>query len=241
MKEKELPSDGRWLEYIQELVNDEWHQSGYMKAKVELQLAGSNVKGKLTEVVLIAKVRQGLQYRLGQISFKGGTQFTNDQLRAAFPSKDNALFNVEEFRKGLENLRFMYGERGYVSFTSIPDLVFDDESRRISVAIELDEHIQYFISDVTFLGVTPEQERLLRQDEAFLPGAPFNASLIECIAERYSSLPKLQNLLEQMRIRQHSDGRMSLLLDFRPCPTAPDDWEGRDSEARPELRRTAKD
>jgi outer membrane protein insertion porin family len=42
-------------------------------------------------------------------------------LRHLFPIKDGDIISREKIGKGLENLRKVYGQFGYINFTSVPD------------------------------------------------------------------------------------------------------------------------
>ena len=81
-------------------------------------------------MALSFQVEEGLQYTLGEITFKNNKVISDvAALRGLFPINDGDIFSREKIAKGLENLRKAYGDRGYINFTSVPDTKFDDEKK----------------------------------------------------------------------------------------------------------------
>jgi len=53
--------------------------------------------------------------------------------------EDDDISSREKITKGLDNLRKMYGELGYLHFVSVPDTRFDDAKKLIYLDIDVDE------------------------------------------------------------------------------------------------------
>ena len=77
---------------------------------------------------------------------------TDDFMRSRFLIKDGEVFSRERIANGLENLRKVYGERGYLNYTGVPSTKFDDKKRTISVVVALDSGKRFYISNIDVLG-----------------------------------------------------------------------------------------
>ena len=80
-------------------------------------------------VDITVPVEEGERYRLKQITFTGNKTITNTAvLRRQFRMKDGDIFNTDMVRKGLEDLRKVYGALGYINFTAVPDTKIDERT-----------------------------------------------------------------------------------------------------------------
>jgi outer membrane protein assembly factor BamA len=110
---------------------------------------------------------------MGDLRFSKSSILSEEELRALFPLKKGELFMTNKVRKGLDNLRVAYVERGYLNFMALPDTLIDDQSHVVNLRIELDEGMQYRIGRVFVFGFTPAiEERIharLKTGEVFAP------------------------------------------------------------------------
>ena len=172
-----------------ERVRDEYQQKGYFKALVQDPKTKirdtSGVKwyfpfrskaGKAVDITM--PVEEGDRYRLKEIKFTGYKAINNvAALRRAIPMKDGDIFNVESMRKGLKNLRDLYGEGGYINFTPVPNTEIDDEHKLISVTFDLDEGAQFFVRRIEFQGNTTTRDKVIRRELPLEEGGVYNKKL----------------------------------------------------------------
>jgi len=84
---------------------------GYFKADVSLKDVRSVDPIGGTIAVTLA-IKEGQQYQLKQITFSGNMALPASQLRQQFEIADGAVFDVEQIRKGLEQIRKLYFRPG---------------------------------------------------------------------------------------------------------------------------------
>jgi hypothetical protein len=101
------------------------------------------------------EVNPGTLYMLGEITFKNTKVFTHDQLRSQFPSESGEHFNATELGKGLENLKNLYGVKGYANFAAIPKLQFDEVRHIVGLVIDVDEGRPVRFGNLRLEGVEP--------------------------------------------------------------------------------------
>jgi outer membrane protein assembly factor BamA len=78
-------------------------------------------KKLLSHLLSFVHVRKNPQYRLGRIIFKNIRVFLDSaKLRDLFPVKDGEIFDREKIAEGLENLRTVSGEYGYINYIGVP-------------------------------------------------------------------------------------------------------------------------
>jgi len=101
----------------------------------------------------------GQQYRLKEISFsvypEKALAFSTSELRQSFPIKDEEIFDTEKIRTGLEKLRELYANSGYINFTPVPNTYPDDQMGTISLRVDMDEGVQFRVGALMLDGVEP--------------------------------------------------------------------------------------
>jgi outer membrane protein insertion porin family len=128
-------------------VKAAFQSSGYSKAQVYTDARVLTSSPDNERVAVAVHVDEGQQYRLEQIRFRNNQAIGNvEVLRKLFPIRDGDLFDRAAIGKGLENLRFAYGQLGYINLTSVPDTQFSEERQTISLDIDLDEGKQFVVS-----------------------------------------------------------------------------------------------
>lgn len=162
---------------LEERIRDLYQQYGFFKALITRDASGAK-DSQIRPAPIVYKVEEGPRYRLGAIRFEKGKAFAPVALRPLFPIQAGEIFNVDKIRRGLENLRRLYGSRGYINFTPFPDTSVDDVNGTVSLTIDLDEGAQYRVGKVTFLGGSPRLRERLNKDWKLPANAPYNTDYI---------------------------------------------------------------
>ena len=95
-------------------------------------------------------IKEGQQYQLKQITFSGNKELSASLLRQQFEA-DGDVFDVEQIRKGLEEIRKLYALRGYINFTPVPNTE-PDEDRAVTPKIDCDEGKQFHFGKLVVAG-----------------------------------------------------------------------------------------
>ena len=212
--------DGGWLDEIQEIdVRGAWQERGYFQVKVSAKADIETGGPELAWATVTIRVDEGLQYRLGKLTFSVGTVFPQETLRKLIPLREGDIFNIEKIRLGLEALARLYGSKGYIDFTSAPDTDIDKSRQRISLMLWLDEQRQYRIGKVEVLGLNRKLERRLKSK--LRPGEPFNYKAVdEFFKMNKAVLPADASTAWDMSMKRDMKNNMvDLLFDFRACPS----------------------
>jgi|ERR1017187_2577165 hypothetical protein len=137
-------------------------------------------------------------------------------LRDLFPLKDGEIFSRKEIAKGLDNLRFAYGQLGYVNFTAIPNTRINEEGQTISLEVDVDEGKQFSVSSMRILGLDDH----LLEDSPLRPGNIYNQRLARLFVQEHAP-SSLADTSPDSRIHLQLDegaGTLAIAFDFRDCP-----------------------
>lgn len=129
---------------------------GYDQAVVDEPKISFPTQGERKGMARVTvKVKQGAQYRLGEIHFQKATIFPSIQLRNLFPLRRGDLFNVGKIQHGLEDLRKLYETKGYVNFAAVPETSLDESRRTIDLFVDIDEGKPYNFGQLRLEGIEP--------------------------------------------------------------------------------------
>jgi hypothetical protein len=201
-----------------ERVRRAWQDRGYFQVEVNGD-AGLTSRGGDRGISLSVHVDEGPQFRLGGISFQRNNVITNiNALRGQFPIENGAVFSRSKVAEGLDNLRKVYGQVGYLNYTGVPNTKIDAEKRRIYVVVDIDEGKQFYVDEVKVVGLDDAGRRTLLKESALQSGNIYNARLDELFLGTIKSLfPDCGcNEVKHNQIDERR-GTVILTYDLRSC------------------------
>ena len=126
---------------------------GYFKSAVTASTQQLLDRNSTHQFAVTFDIDAGPRYRLGHITFKGNHAISDPKaLRDLFPLRDGSILDRTTLAKGLENLRYAYGELGYINFTSVPSTTFNDEKKLASLEIDMEEGKKFYVSSIDIVG-----------------------------------------------------------------------------------------
>ncbi|HUO60402.1 MAG TPA: outer membrane protein assembly factor BamA [Candidatus Acidoferrales bacterium] len=160
--------------------------------------------GKVVDITV--PVEENDRYRLKEITFTGNKAIQNNAaLRKLFKIKDGEWFNRSVIGKGLEEMRKAYGTLGYINFTPVPDTIFDEEHKTITLKIDVDEGKQFFVRRIEFEGNTTTRDKVIRRELALEEGQVYNSQLWELSLLRLNQLNYFETLKAEQDSTVHQD------------------------------------
>ncbi len=191
------------LGYYKAVVQDPKTQI-HDKVSVVWYLPFKTKDRKLADITV--PVEEGERFRLKQITFTGNKTITNTAaLRKQFRMKDGDVFNAEMVRKGLEDLRKVYGTLGYINFTAVPDTTVDEAHKLISLKIDIDEGKQFYVRRIEFQGNTTTRDKVIRRELAIEEGNLYNSQLWELSLLRLNQLSYFEPLKPEQASEVHQN------------------------------------
>lgn len=223
------------LEADKELMRNEYQIHGFFRASVpthELSIRDQTGR-KMFPIPFVFKkkskkadvkvfVEEGRQYHRGRLSFTDVELFRSpdDILAPVFKMNEGAIFNVESLREGLENLKKLYGEFGYIDFVAEPTFEFRDAETEplIDLNLTVDEGRQFFVRRINFSGNNTTRDKVIRRELLLDEGDMFNTRLWDLSILRLNQLGYFDPLEEEEATnisRDTRNGLVDLTLDVK--------------------------
>lgn len=177
--------------------------NGYLKARFgeprveEVGKVGTWVplighKGQGLKIVI--PIDEGRQYRAGNVKIEDNTEFTAEEIKAVLDIKaGDVVRGYSVVNKGIENLKKLYGSRGYIQFNAYPNLDFRDDPSdptkgTADITFVMEEGKQYSLRRLEFIGNTFTRDNVLRREVLLNEGERYNENLWDLSLLRLNQL-----------------------------------------------------
>lgn len=219
--------DIRKLEEDKERVRNMYQERGHFKATVtrhELEMRDQKGR-KLFPLPLIFKKKgkradvtvhmdEGAEYRLGKLSFTDVELFRDPTvLERVFKMEADDIFDIKKLREGLDNLKKLYGEFGYIDFVAEPNFEFrdDEDPPKVDLNLAVDEGKQFFVRRINFSGNTSTRDKVIRRELLLDEGDMFNTRVWDLSILRLNQLGYFEPLKEEEATDIRRDTRQGLV------------------------------
>jgi outer membrane protein insertion porin family len=176
---------------------------GYLKARFgeprveEVGKVGTWVplfghKGQGLKIVI--PIDEGRQYRAGEIKVEDNTEFTADEIKGVIGLKPgDVVKGYTIVQKGLDNLKKLYGSRGYIQFNAgfVPDFKDDPNDATkgtCDITFGVEEGKQYTLRRLEFIGNTFTRDNVMRREVLLNEGERYNEQLWDLSILRLNQL-----------------------------------------------------
>ena len=200
------------LDIDEEMIRNYYQERGYFTARViESKVTTRDVGGKGLKIPLFkpnkpgkradinVMVEEGKLFKLNKINFIGVKLFrTPDSLmRPLFQMQEGDIFSTAKLRKGMENLRKLYGEFGFIDMVPEPEPLPLPGTDKIDLTFNVDEGKQFFVRRIDFSGNTTTRDKVIRRELLIDEGDIFNTRLWEISILRLNQLGYFEQLKEE--------------------------------------------
>jgi outer membrane translocation and assembly module TamA len=201
-------SKQQWPESLKytaaELAKEAYQNEGYLEAEVASQVRVMARRGRTRTVDLLFDVNPGKQFRLVGVRWKSMTTFSEDELSKLMPVRPGEIFCRRKIANGLEAVRSLYADRGYINFTSIPISRIDEEAGTLAFEIDVDEGGQFHFGNLDIEGMEEAHRQILASAWEELRGHPYNQKEADKFFNRFFKSP-LNGVIPEDYVIRHVD------------------------------------
>jgi outer membrane protein insertion porin family len=154
---------------------------------MHIPLIHPNKPGTVADVNVT--IEEGQLYHLNNITFTGVKFFRTPEalMTPLFGMSKGDVFSTAKLRKGLENMRKLYGDFGFIDFVGEPS--FDPQpDGKMDMSLSVDEGHQFFVRRIDFSGNTTTRDKVIRRQLLIDEGQIFNNRLWELSILRLNQL-----------------------------------------------------
>jgi outer membrane protein insertion porin family len=156
---------------------------------IKIPLLNPKKPGKHVDITMF--IQEGDLYRLRNFQFVGMKLFRTPDLisRQVFKMGNGDVFSTEKLQKGLEDLKKLYGNFGYIDFVGSPDPeIVANGKDQIDVVLDVDEGHQFFVRRIDFQGNRTTRDKVIRREMLIDEGDLYSAQLWDTSILRLNQL-----------------------------------------------------
>lgn len=126
------------------------------------------------EIVIVVRIDEGRQYRVGDIRFEGNTIFPTPILYASLDLLPGDVFSPETLDEDVERLTNIYGSVGYLDTSVRPERRANIETGNIDLVYAVQESEKFDVESIIIEGNTKTKSTVIIRELALAPGRTFN-------------------------------------------------------------------
>lgn len=174
-------------------------------------------------------VSEGLRYKVGNVEFKGNTNFTSDQILKGIVSEGKAVkpemlagetFTPKALNKDTDAIRDFYGQKGYVDTFVRPQKIPNIEKGTMDVVYDIrdEDKGKSVIEKIEIRGNTKTKDKVIRRELAVAPGETFDMVRVKISKSRLEQMQYFEKVDAEP---QDTDivGRKNLVIDLEEAST----------------------
>ena len=151
------------LEEDLEKVRELYRKAGYKNVLLGEPDLDISQRGSKRRMELTIPVEEGERYRFGEITIEGNETYSDQALLRVFRNKPGSWLKADLIDEGLESVRDLYANTGYMFARVEPELV-ERGDNVADVIIRIDEGEQFTVGRVEFEGNTRTMDKVLRRE-----------------------------------------------------------------------------
>lgn len=165
-------------------IKDFYKRNGYLDVKVEYDKRYDQ-KGNL---VLVIKVEEGKQYRVGDVTIENNKAFPTEELVKVLKLKKNDVFSYNGLNEDVNSLRRFYADRGYIKahIEAVPSI--NAQTGLVDIKYKLDEDDIHYVNKIEIKGNVKTKDVVIRRELKIHPGDKFEWKKVERSRQRLDNL-----------------------------------------------------
>jgi outer membrane protein insertion porin family len=186
---------------------------------IKIPLINPKKPGKHVDITMT--VQEGDKFFIRNFNFVGMKLFRTPDLieTQIFRMAPGEVFSTEKLQKGIEQLKKLYGNFGYIDFVPSPDPEPVPGTNKVDLTIDVDEGHQFFVRRIDFQGNVTTRDKVIRRELLINEGDLFSNQLWETSVLRLNQLGyfdplKPEDTLSDMK-RDTKTNTVDLLLKVK--------------------------
>jgi outer membrane protein assembly factor BamA len=153
-----------------------YHARGYLKAEFAEAQAKVAQDGPQTLVDVSFPVNPGVKYKLTDLKFSGNHVFPAEKLRDLIHLKSGEPANSVELEEDLQQIRKLYGTKGYLFAHADAVPTMDDAAATVGYQLNVTEDEMYRMGELNIDGIPPENSKKMLAQWQMKKGDPYDSS-----------------------------------------------------------------
>lgn len=195
---------------------DIYRQNGFLDIEVKPPLL--RVDFNSYNAQLSYEIKEGIQYKVNDISFSGNEDIVNDEMiQKQIHMKKGKIFDINVVRKDMDRIKLQITSKGYAFARVNPNLPRDKKNQTVDIGYQIIPGEKVYIRDVIIIGNDRTLDRVIRRDVYLAPGDLYSGKDLQ---ESRNALKRTGAFatatIEEKRV---SIDKMDIIVHVKEAPT----------------------
>ncbi len=140
------------------IIKKFYDKKGFRNATIDVKIENDPIRPQMVNVTFVIDTKD--RVKIGEIVFEGNENFDDKRLRKSMKKTNQKSINIfksskldmAEYETDQGNLIDFYNSRGYRNATITADSIYDINSKRIGIKINVSEGNKYYIRNISWVG-----------------------------------------------------------------------------------------
>lgn len=169
------------LDHDKMLILNYLQNHGYADARVDIDVTHSKETGR---IIIRIKAERGEIYHIGNVTFSGNSLYSNKEIEKALIIHKGDVYSPEEIRNAVQDLKDLYGKKGYIEANIQYSLFLSRSSPEYNVHFDIEENEQYKIGVIKVLGNKSTKTKVILRESLLVPGEVFDSRKLKATEQR---------------------------------------------------------
>ncbi len=186
---------------------------GYLKFQVES--TNVSISPDKKGVYITLNINEGEAYTVKDVKFRGELIGKKDEFNDLVPFEEGEIYNGSSVTQLEENVKRILGEAGYAypQVRTIPE--FDDDTKEVSLLINVEAGKRMYVRDIRFIGNNATRDEVLRREMRQMEGSWLSSKAIEMGKARLNRLGFFETVDVQSVRVPGSDDQVDLVYNVK--------------------------
>ncbi len=174
--------------YIQVQIDEPIIEQKKYTKRIHWYSSKTKTETKKNELVLRINVKEGDQFRVGSLTFKGNTSISESELAKEIKLKPGNIFSREELRQGVNGIIDRYDGIAKPFASVVPQFNINSETKTVAINIEIQEGGEVRIGRINIAGNTKTRDKVIRREMRLNEGDLYSKKALKRSYERINNL-----------------------------------------------------
>ncbi len=165
-------------------VEQRYMDRGYL----QVELSEPRVDPLEDGLVVTVEIREGEQYRVGNILVEGDETADVEALREGLRLQEGEIFNRSYLTTDVDKITHHYTDRGFYFASVTPQTALDADELDVDVVYAVEKGPLYFVREIEFEGNTTTVDSVMRREMRLVEGQLYSARALQHSQARIRAL-----------------------------------------------------
>lgn len=185
-----------------EIIRNLYYNKGYIQVQVDEPVVKPTAEGD--ELSVVINVKEGDQFRVGSLAFKGNRILSDNELEKETRLKKGGIFSREVLRQDVTRIMDRYDALARPFAGVVPLFNINPARKTVAITMDIEEGGEVRIGRINITGNTKTRDKVIRREMRLNEGDLYSKRAIKRSYERIYNLNFFENvdIVPERRLRQ---------------------------------------